>query len=95
MSFADSVATTGKIRRQYKKTLLASMHAVDQKRKIADGGAMDTSETIFGGRGCALVDALENSEESLGNLVKRWRVGGSHVAFVADEAVLKERARWS
>ena len=59
------------------------MDEVGQKRKIAKELAMDTSETLPGRRGRALVGAVENSEEFPGNQEERCCAGDLHLAFDA------------
>ena len=71
-------ATQGKIRRidceAVLNTLLAKMDSVSRVRDI-DEDAIDTTDTLPGKRNRAIVGAVENAEDLLGNPGARCRVG--------------------
>ena len=82
----------GKIRKAELETRSATTDAVEPKRKIDGGGAMDTSGAPHGKRNRATVDAVENSDEYHGNRETRRRVGNLHLAVVVGKEVGKRHA---
>ena len=87
MIFVDDLATHGKVSRAVLKTRLATMGALDRKREIDAEGAVDIPGTPSGKRNRAEVDAVENSEELIGNQEKRRRVGDLHLAIALKKEV--------
>ena len=57
---------------------MACMGEVGRNRKVAEGGALDASESLAGKRNRSRVDVAENSEEPRGNQEERRRVGDLH-----------------
>ena len=76
------------------KTRLAPMDAEQQKCSVSGDSTMDTSVTVTGKRSRVSDAVAENSGKFVGDQDEWRRVGGLHLAFVADREVAKERAKW-
>ena len=70
------------------------MGAEDLKRTSTGDDVTDTSEAAAGKRGQTPENVAENLGASVRSQNKRCRVGGRHVAFVAEKEVAKEHAQW-
>ena len=69
------------------------MGAAGEKHAETEGDMMDTSETVAGRRGRAPAQGALDSEIPIQTLQRRCRVGDSHLAFNAEEEVVKKHAQ--
>ena len=74
-------------------TRLATVDAVEWKQNCNMTHAMATLETLPGNRNRAKDDAMGNSDD-LPAPQRGRRVRELHLALVADEAIVEERAHW-